>query len=139
QKFSVSGSVNQDEIARPRAKSNLACIDGDTLIPLGLQCIEQERPFECHAAPGADRFELFELAVRQTSGFGEQSSDQGRFAVIHMADDDDADQGTENCDLRVQLGGDMGIHGDTLWSKEQGVFFQRYPATRSRSKASSDS
>ena len=90
QKLGVAGRVDQDEVARGRAKPDLAGVERDALIALGLQRIEQERPFERHAAPGADGLELLELAVRQAAGLVQEPSDQGRFAVIHVPDDDDA-------------------------------------------------
>ena len=52
---------------------------------------EQERPFERHAAPRADRFQHLQLAFGQAAGLVQQASDQRGFAVIDMADDDDAD------------------------------------------------
>ncbi len=92
QELGVAGRIDQDEIARRRAEAHLAGVDGDALVALGLQRIEQERQFEGHAAPRAHRLELVELAVGQAAGFGEQAADQGRLAVIDMADDDDADE-----------------------------------------------
>ena len=73
------------------AEADLRGVDGDALVALGLQRIEQERPFERHAAPRADGFEHFQLAFGQAAGFVQQATDQGRFAMIDMADDDDAD------------------------------------------------
>ena len=92
QELGVAGRIDQHDVARRGAEMDLAGVDGDALIALGLQRIEQERPFERHAAPRADRLQLFELAVRQAAGFVQQPADQRRLAVIDMADDDDADQ-----------------------------------------------
>ena len=91
QEFGVAGRVDQHHVARRGAEADLGGVDGDALVALGLQCIEQERPFERHAAPGADRLQHFELALGQAAGFVQQAADQGRLAVIDMADDDDAD------------------------------------------------
>ena len=74
------------------AEADLAGVERDALVALGLQRIEQERPFERHAAPLADRLELLELAVGQAAGLVQQPADQRRLAVIDMADDDDAHQ-----------------------------------------------
>ena len=94
QELGVAGRVDQHEIARGRAEADLAGVDGDALVALGLQRVEQERPFERHAAPRADRLELLELAVGQAAGLGQQPADQRRLAVVDMADDDDAHQRT---------------------------------------------
>lgn len=87
----MAGRVDQDDIAAPGAKANLRGVDGDALVALGLQRIEQERPFERHAASLAGRLERFELAVRQASGLVKQTTDQSRFAVVHMANYDHAE------------------------------------------------
>jgi hypothetical protein len=42
----MSRRVDQNDITRRGAQPNLAGVDGDALIALGLQGIEQERPFE---------------------------------------------------------------------------------------------
>ena len=86
----MSGSVDQHHVARPRTKADLRGVDGDALVALGLQRVEQERPFERHASPCADLFQHLELAVRQAAGFMQQAADQRRFAVIDVADNDDA-------------------------------------------------
>ena len=62
QEFGVAGGVDQHHVAGLGAKADLRGVDGDALIALGLQRIEQERPFERHAAPRADGFEHFQLA-----------------------------------------------------------------------------
>ena len=90
QEFGVAGRVDQHHVAGPGAKADLRGVDGDALVALGLQRIEQERPFERHAAPRADGFQHFQLAVGQAAGLMQQPSDQRRLAVIDMADDDDA-------------------------------------------------
>ena len=90
QEFGVAGRVDQHHVARAGAEADLRGVDGDALVALGLQRVEQERPFERHAAPRADGFEHFQLAVGQAAGFVQQAADQGGFAVVDMADDDDA-------------------------------------------------
>ena len=77
----------------PRAEADLRGVDGDALVALGLQRIEQERPFERHAAPRADGLQHLQLAFGQAAGLVQETADQGRFAVIDMADDDDAHLG----------------------------------------------
>ena len=88
QEFGVAGGVDQHHIARLGAEADLRGVDGDALVALGLQRVEQERPFERHAPPRADGFEHFKLAFRQAAGLMQQPADQGRFAVVDMADDD---------------------------------------------------
>src|SRR3984957_5329097 len=91
QEFGVSRRIDQHDVARSGAEADLRGVDGDALVALGLQRTQQERPFERHAAPRADGFQHFELALRQAAGLVQQAPDQGRLAVIDMADDDDAD------------------------------------------------
>jgi hypothetical protein len=94
EELGVSGRVDQHDVARGSAQTDLAGIDGDALIALGLQRIEQKRPFERHAAAGTHRLERVELALGQAVRFVQETTDQGRLAVIDMADDDDAHQRT---------------------------------------------
>ena len=90
QKFGVAGRVDQHDVARTGTEADLRGVDGDALIALGLQCIEQERPFERHAAPRADSLQHFQLALGQAAGLVQQAADEGGFAVVDMADDDNA-------------------------------------------------
>ncbi|MBA7698074.1 hypothetical protein ES703_106749 [subsurface metagenome] len=90
QEFGVAGRVDQHDVARIGAEADLRGVDGDALVALGLQRIEQERPLKGHAAPCADRLEHFELALGQAAGFVQEAADEGGLAVIDMADDDDA-------------------------------------------------
>ncbi len=89
--------VDQHDVARAGAEADLRGVDGDALVALGLQRIEQERPFERHAAPRADRLQHLQLAVGQAAGLVQQAPDQRRFAVIDMADDDDANLRARRC------------------------------------------
>ena len=91
QKFRVARRIDQHDIARAGAETNLRGVDRDALIALCLQRIQQERPLERHAAPLADGFQHFEFAVGQAAGFVQQATNQCGLAVIDMADDDDAD------------------------------------------------
>ena len=90
QEFGVAGRVDQHYVAGPGAEADLRGVDGDALVALGLQRVEQERPFERHAASRADGLEHFELALGQAAGLVQQASDQRGLAVVDMADDDDA-------------------------------------------------
>src|SRR4029453_9604831 len=94
QEFGVTGRIDQHDVARARPETDLRGVDGDALVALGLQRIQEERPFERHAAPRADGFEHFQLALGQAAGLVQQPSDKSGFAVIDVADDDDADLGS---------------------------------------------
>jgi hypothetical protein len=72
----MSGRVDQHDVARRGAEPDLAGIERDALVALGLQCIEQERPLERHAAPPADRLDRVELAVGNVAGLMQQPADQ---------------------------------------------------------------
>ena len=114
QEFGVAGRIDQHHVAGAGAKADLRGVDGDALVALGLQRIEQERPFERHAAPGADRLEHFELALGQAAGLVQQAPDQRRLAVIDMADDDDANLRTRGAvrRRRYRCGNDH-VHRNT--------------------------
>ena len=51
QEFGMAGRIDQHDVARRRAEADLRGVDGDALVALGLQRVEQERPFERHAPP----------------------------------------------------------------------------------------
>jgi hypothetical protein len=113
QEFGVAGRVDQHHVARHGAEPDLGGVDGDALVALGLQRIQEKRPFERHAAPGADGFQHFELALGQAAGLVQQAADQGRLAVIDMADDDDADLRARGAVRSGQCrGGDDHVHGN---------------------------
>src|SRR5262249_44430285 len=112
---------DQHNVARGRAEMDLAGVERDTLIALGLQRVEQERPFKGHSPARAHGFERFKLARRETVSFVQQASDQRRFAVIDMADNDDADEGASGgggSGYGGEVRGD--IHGTTLRSEITG-------------------
>ena len=124
QEFGVARRVDQHDVARPRAEADLRGVDGDALIALGLQRVQQERPFERHAAPGADRFQHFKFAVGQAAGLVQQPPDQRRLAVIDVADDDDADLGARRAVGRRRAAfdarlGTMHIHGSARFDSDQ--------------------
>ena len=114
QELGVSGRVDQHDVARGRAQPDLAGIDGDALVALGLQGVEQKRPFERHAAARTHGLERVELALGKAVRFVQQATDQGRLAVIDMADDDDAHQRARgNRRDRVELTGNPHVHGSS--------------------------
>ncbi len=91
EEFGVAGRIDQHHVARAGAEADLRGVDGDALVAFGLQRVEEKRPFERHAAPRADGFQHLQLALGQAAGFVQQAADEGGFAMIDMADDDDAD------------------------------------------------
>ncbi len=122
EELGMSGRVDQDDIARRGAQPDLTGVDGDALIALGLQGVEQERPLERHAAARAHGLERVELAVRKAFHFVQQAADQGRFAVIDMADDDDAHQGARASGRdRVELTGYLDVHGNFFFLALGGI------------------
>ena len=129
QELDVARRIDQQHIAVRRVEPDLAGVDGDALVALGLQRVEQERPFERHAAPLAHAFDGLELAVGQRARVVHQPADQGRLAVIDVTDDDDA----HGCPLGQ---GGLHCHRRGNWL-DRGFRHHRYPAVRSRSKASS--
>jgi hypothetical protein len=90
----VPGSVDDHVVARRCPELDLGGVDGHALVALGLQRIHQKRPLERHAAALAHRFDRLELTLGQGAGVVEQAADQGRFAVVDVADDHDLELGT---------------------------------------------
>ena len=58
------------------AEPDLARVDGDVLVALGLQRVHEVGELERHAAPLRDRDELFVLARGQRAGVVEQPADE---------------------------------------------------------------
>ncbi len=139
QEFGMAGRVDQHDVARIGAEADLRGVDGDALVALRLQRVEQERPFERHAAPGADRFQHFQLAVGQAAGLVQQAADQRRLAVVDMADDDDADLRTGGAVRRGRRsGGDDHVHGaiaSLIRDNRRREGARRRPRSRGRARA----
>ncbi|MHC2751218.1 hypothetical protein ACVIWV_006672 [Bradyrhizobium diazoefficiens] len=112
QEFGMAGRVDQHDVARIGAEADLRGVDGDALVALGLERVEQERPFERHAAPRADGLQHLQLAVGQAAGLVQEAADQRRLAVVDMADNDDADLRARGAVRgRGRSGGDDHVHG----------------------------
>jgi hypothetical protein len=116
QEFRMSGRIDQHDVARGGAEADLAGVERDALVAFGLQRVEQERPFERHAAPLAECLERFHLSDRQASGLVQQPADQGGFSMVDVADDHDAHQwaatGMSGGDGIVDgVFGDENVHG----------------------------
>src|SRR5690606_20832203 len=87
QELLVARRVDDDVTAARRLEEDLRGVDGDALVALGLQGVEQEGPFEGAAALVGSRLDLGELALRQRVGVVQQAADQARLAVVDMTDD----------------------------------------------------
>ena len=85
----MAGRVDDDVVAQVGPEEHPRGIDGDALVLLGLEGVEQERVLELLALTPTRGLDLLELAVPEDPGVGEQSSDEGGLAVIDMADDHD--------------------------------------------------
>ncbi len=68
--------IDDDIAAQRGAEPDLRRIDGDTLVALHLQAVEQEREFEVEAAPLGLDPQLFRPAFRQAAGVVQQAADQ---------------------------------------------------------------
>ena len=90
EELAVSGRIDDDVVALGALEPDLRRVDGDGLVALRLKGVEQEGPLGHHAAAGGDRFDLGHLALRHGVGVEQQPADQSGLAVIHVADDDDA-------------------------------------------------
>ncbi len=106
QEGAMARRVDQRIMALVGREPDMAHVDGDALVALGLEGVGDERPFERHAALAAGFLQRLDLALGQGVGLVQQPADQGRLAVVDMADDDDA-KGVDARPLR-------GIQGDAV-------------------------
>jgi hypothetical protein len=108
----VTRRVDQGNVAAGSTESNLARVDRDSLIAFGLQTIEQEGKLERHSPLRTHCFQGFDLRSTDAASLLQEPSDQGRFAVIDVANDDNTKQrlGTridDRCEILL-----MRSHGD---------------------------
>ena len=114
QELLVAGRVDDDVAALGGLEEDLRGVDGDALVALGLQRVEQERPFELAAALVRRGLQLRELAFGQRVGVVQQAADQARLAVIDMADDREGKalgQRGRRRDVRQLEGECCAVHG----------------------------
>ncbi len=64
-------------------------IDGDALLLFFKKRIEQEGVLELFALLPANGLHLFQLAIRERTGVGIETAQQGGLAVIDVPDNDD--------------------------------------------------
>ena len=85
----MAGSVDNHVLALGRPKPDLGGVNGDVLVPFGLEGVHQVGPLEGSTPAPGGGLELLQLALRQAAGVVEQASDQGRFSVIDVSDNHD--------------------------------------------------
>ena len=91
----VARGVGDDELALVCREVAVGDIDGDALLPLGGEAVDQEREVETPgggAAAQAVPLQPLQLILRRRAGVVEQPPDQGRLAVVHRAAGDEAEQ-----------------------------------------------
>ena len=89
EKFDVTGRVDDDVPALVGFEEAAGGVDGDALILLIVQRVEQESILKGLGVAAAVFADGLELALRQRSGIGEQPPDHGGFAVVYVTDGDD--------------------------------------------------
>ena len=105
----VTGRIGDDEAAGFGREIAPGDVDGDALLALGGQPVEQQREIErlalgaVAARVGGERFEL---VVEQQAAIVEQPADQGRLAVVDAAAGDEPEQR-----LRAAVGRRLGPGG----------------------------
>ena len=91
QQVDVTGCIDDDVVARLRAKEHARRVDRDALCTLVLQRVEQERVFERLRCPVTERFDLIDLARRQRAAVRKQAADDRALAMIDVAANDDGE------------------------------------------------
>ena len=92
----MAGRIRDDEGALFGVEIAISHIDGDALFALGGKSVHQKREIE-RAVLRAEFFgvagERFELVLGNSSRVIKHPPDQGRFAIVHRAAGDEAQQG----------------------------------------------
>ena len=103
------GRVGDDELALVGREEPVGDVDGDALLALGRQAVDEQREIELVAAR-ADLLrvggERRELILEDHLRLVQQPSDQRRLAVVHAAAGDEAQQALAL--VRAQIGFDVG-------------------------------
>ena len=87
--FDVAGRVDDDVVALGGLEEDAGGVDGDGHGLFVFEGVDQEGVFEGLAGLAAAFADGFELAFGQGVGVCEQPADDGAFAVVDMADEDD--------------------------------------------------
>ena len=117
QELDVPGGVDDDVVARLALEEAARGVDGDPLVLLVGERVQQERVLERLAGPLALAPHRLQLPLRQRAGVGQQAPDHRALAVIDVPDDDDV----EGISLRFS-------HG------RRGAIYHMYPLRRSSSR-----
>ncbi len=109
----VAGRVGDDELALVGGEEAVGDVDGDALLALGGEAVDQQSEVDL-AALGADllgvRLQRGQLVLEDHLGIVEQPPDQGRLAVVDAAAGDEAQQRLVL--VRFKVGVDVG--GDQI-------------------------
>ena len=109
----VAGRVGDDELAFPGREEAVGDVDGDALLALGGEAVDEEGEVDGLAlravAPGVG-FEGRELVFEDHLRIVEEAPDQGGLAVIDRAAGDEAEQGFLL--VRLEIGAD--VFGDEI-------------------------
>ena len=89
EELDVPGGVDDDVVALVALEEAARGVDGDPLVLLVGQRVQQEGVLERLAGALALAPDRLELALRQRAGVGQQAADHGALAVIDVADDHD--------------------------------------------------
>ena len=92
----VARRVGDDEGAVAGREIAIGDIDGDALLALGRQAVDQQREVEIlagRAELAGITLQRVHLVVEDRIGLEEQAADQGRLAVVHRAAGDEAQEG----------------------------------------------
>ena len=123
----MAGRVGDDELARRRREEAIGDVDGDALLALGLQPVDQKGEIDVLAgcAELARRvLDIGQLVLEDQLGVVEKAADQGRLAVVHRS------AGEEPQQALVLLGGE--IHAEPGAGGVLGRLFkarhQKYPS-----------
>src|SRR6185312_17321800 len=133
QELGMARRVDDHVVAPLALEAHPRRVDGDALVALHLERIHHERPLKRHAALAARLLQRRHLALRQRAGVVQQPPDQGRLAVIDVADNGNGKGAT------VILLPSSVTHRATSSIETAFLTPHMYPPARSRSKASSAS
>ena len=125
----MSRAVGDDELAFLRAEETVGDIDGDALLALGREAIDQQREIDVlalRAVAPAVGFQRRELVVEQQLGVVQQAPDQRALAVVDAAAGDEAQQVLGFVLLQVLRDGGRRVVGRRQCSV--GIAHQKYPS-----------
>jgi hypothetical protein len=82
--------VDDDVGASVRSELDLGGVDGDVLLLLFEEGVEEEGVFKVHALGLGGGLDLGDFSIWKRVGVVEDASDEGGFTVVYVADEDDA-------------------------------------------------